>query len=388
MKSKMKNISEVKSKCVGCRSCEQICPSKAIVMAENNEGFLYPVINNKCIECSACVVHCPALAAEDRIKKPRAAYALQNIGYPQAVQSASGGVAFLTAQYIVDNGGVVYGAAYDANLNVKHIRITDTSDISKIQSSKYVQSDTGDTYVQVRNDLKNNKVVLYTGTPCQIAGLYKFLKINYENLYTIDIICHGVPSPKFLKKYIEYQTRKLDDEIKSINFRSKKRGWGTQYLLEISTAHKSYITPLALDKYGSHFVCADCFRESCYQCRYAKEERIGDITVGDFWGVLKLYPKFYSELGVSTVIVNSAKGEQLFNKIKINTDNIEITLSDTKEKQGNLIGPTQRPISRDQFYKDIDKDGFVNKIKIKHPVKEYIKSWIPMKLYVFLKTKM
>ena len=381
----MKNISNVKNDCVGCRSCEQVCPKKAIVIREREDGFLYPYVDEeKCIDCSLCVKHCPTQMSRDISTSPKSVFAFRDKNDTQIMQSASGGVGVLAAQKIIEKGGVAYGVAYDEHFCAKHIRVDNLNELPQIQSSKYVQSDTGDTYSQVLKDLQSGKEVLYTGTPCQIDGLYSFLGKEYENLYTIDLICHGVPSPKFFKKYLEYQDKQTAGKIIYFNFRSKdKRGWGTQYLLKTKTKTKT--KTLSLDRYGKHFMLGDCYRESCYQCAYANTHRVGDLTIGDFWGIGKSHPEFYSEKGVSSIFVNTEKGQRLFDNIKSEAWVIDATLEEAMVKQGNLVHPTRRPQERDVFYKGIDQENFIENLKVGIQLKNRIKSALPRKLVCFLK---
>ena len=384
----MKNISDVKNSCVGCRSCEQVCPKQAIEIRENDEGFLYPYVNEeKCINCTLCVKRCPTQSLKNNSAIPKAIFAFRDKNDEQIMQSASGGVGALVAQIIIEQCGVVYGVAYDEQFYVRHIRVDRQNDLPKIQSSKYVQSDTGNTYSQTLNDLNAGKIVVFTGTPCQIDGLYSFLGKEYDNLYTIDLICHGVPSPKFFKKYVEYQNKQMGGRVIYFNFRSKdKRGWGTQYLLKTKTQTKTQTKTLSLDRYGKHFMLGDCYRECCYQCAYANIHRVGDLTIGDFWGIGKSHPEFYSEKGVSSVLVNTSKGQWLFNHIKDSAWVIDATLDEALFKQGNLVHPTKRPPERDHFYKDINHDNFIEKIKIGVQLKNRVKSILPRKIVKVLKS--
>ena len=381
----MKNISDVKNNCVGCRSCEQVCPKNAIVIKEQEDGFLYPYVDQeKCIDCSLCVKHCPTQLSKNSSIVPLKVFAFRNKNDVQIMQSASGGVGALAAQEIIKEGGIAYGVSYNKSFDVKHIRVDCLSDLPQIQSSKYVQSDTGNTYSQVQKDLLAGKTVLYTGTPCQIDGLHSFLKKDYKNLYTIDLICHGVPSPKFFKKYLEFQNKQTDGKIIYYNFRSKdKRGWGTQYLLKTKTKTKT--KTLSLDRYGKHFMSGDCYRECCYQCAYANIHRVGDLTIGDFWGIGKSHPEFYSEKGVSSVFVNTEKGQKLFDGIKSKALVIDATLEEAMVKQGNLVHPTKRPAERDTFYEGIDQADFVKNLKVGLQLKDRIKSALPQKLVQLLK---
>ena len=244
------NISIVKDKCFGCRSCEQVCPKKCIDIKPNEEGFLYPLVEESvCIHCGLCVKSCPAENPDVHRNHPSELYGLKNKDEKAIMRSASGGASDAAAKVILAEGGVIFGAAYDENLRVSHIEVNKIDDLYKIQSSKYVQSNVADCYSKAKKHLQEGRKVLFTGTPCQIAGLYAFLRKDYDNLYTLDLICHGVPSPLFFEKYIDYMGKKMGGKVIEYNFRSKdKRGWGTQYLAKTKTKTKTNI--LALSKYG------------------------------------------------------------------------------------------------------------------------------------------
>lgn len=373
----MNNISKIDMQCVGCRSCEQSCPKNCIRMETNAEGFIYPVINDSlCVNCGGCLQRCPVEKSKFHRNKPSEVWAWKNKNEVDIMNSASGGAADSAAKVILEMGGIVYGAAYDDQLVVTHIEIDSEESRYKIQSSKYVQSDLKDTYSLVKRNLSDGKVVLYTGTPCQISGLYAFLGGDKENLYTLDLICHGVPSPKFFEKYIEYQSKQFGEEIISFNFRSKdKRGWGTQYLLKTKTKTKT--KTLSLDRYGKHFMDGDCYRECCYQCEYANTDRVADLTMGDFWGIAKSHPDFDSPKGVSSVFVNTEKGLQLFNQMKLLAYTEKATLEEGMIKQGNLVNPSRRPIGRDDFYKNINEETFMEKLDVGFQPKERLKAALP-----------
>ena len=381
----MNNISKIGIQCVGCRSCEQSCPKNCIKMSENKEGFIYPIIDEKlCINCGCCLSVCPTEKKELHRSKPLEVWAWKNKNEEDIMKSASGGAADSATKAVLQMGGVVYGAAYDDQLVVEHIEVDNDEDRYKLQSSKYVQSDIKNTYSLVRKNLSEGKPVWYTGTPCQIAGLYAYLGGDKEKLYTLDLICHGVPSPKFFKKYIEYQSKQIGGKIISFNFRSKdKRGWGTQYLLKTKTKTKT--KTLSLDRYGKHFMDGDCYRECCYQCDYANTNRVGDLTVGDFWGIAKSHPEFDSPKGVSSILVNSKKGKILLEKMKQYAEFECATLQEAMVKQGNLIHPSVRPNNRKYFYNTINSDDFIAKISIGLQVKERIKTILPTRFIRFLK---
>lgn len=382
----MENISRIKEKCVGCKSCEQSCPKHCISMVDNKEGFWYPVVDEKnCVECGKCLKTCPVENAEQHRNMPQTVWAWRNKNDADIMKSASGGAADSAAKTVLQMGGVVYGAAYDEQLVVSHIEVERDEDREKLQSSKYVQSNPKDSYSKVKKRLAEGKTVLYTGTPCQIAGLYAFLGGDKPNLYTVDLICHGVPSPKFFKKYIEYQNKKTDGRVIYFNFRSKdKRGWGTQYLLKTKTKTKT--KTLSLDRYGKHFMDGDCYRESCYQCAYANTSRVGDITVGDFWGIAKSHPEFNSPKGVSSVFVNTEKGQELFEKMKPFAETEQATLKEAMVKQHNLVQPSNRPENRSDFYKEIDEPDFVSNLKVGLQLKARIKAILPSTLIQKIKS--
>lgn len=383
---RMLTIENIGFDCVGCRSCEQSCPRKCIKMKENQEGFLYPCIDkSECVECGICLKKCPVSETYTNKRNPIHVYALKERDAVQVFESASGGASDAIVNAVLSRNGIVYGAAYDTNLSVQHIEVTDQVGRRKIQSSKYVQSNLKDCYLKAKSRLQEGKIVLFTGTPCQIDGLYAFLEKDYENLYTIDLICHGTPSPKFFEKYLLWCEERMGEKVLSYNFRSKeKRGWGTQCLIKSKTKKKT--KALALDKYGKHFTAGDCYRESCYRCRYANIHHPADITIGDFWGVEQCHPEFSSNLGVSTVFVNSEKGNQMMEWIEHSVECIPITVEEALIKQGNLKHPTSRPKTRSDFYMQIDEKRFIHNMKVGIQPIERIKSVLPVSLIKKLKS--
>lgn len=381
----MNNILKIQERCVGCRSCEQSCPKHCISFVEDKEGFLYPEVDDKkCIECKICLKVCPCENAKLHRSTPKKVWAWKSTKSADVMRSASGGAADSAAKTVLEMNGVVYGAAYDEKFVVSHIEVTDDEDRKKIQSSKYVQSDLKDCYTKIKKWLTQNRKVLFTGCPCQVAGLYAFLGGDKNNLYTIDLICHGVPSPKFLKRYLEYQSEKNGGQVNYLNFRSKdKKGWSTR--IKIKTKKKTMEMPLVLDRYGKHFMEGDCYRESCYQCEFANINRVGDITVGDFWEIIKSHPHFYSAKGVSSVFVNTIKGQWLFQNMENQADTENATLEECLVGQENLTKSSIRPVNRDWFYEMIDDEGFIQNLKVGLQLKEKIKSILPAGLVRILK---
>ncbi|MGM9582063.1 MAG: Coenzyme F420 hydrogenase/dehydrogenase, beta subunit C-terminal domain [Anaerovibrio sp.] len=322
------------SRCCGCAACANVCASGAIQMAENQEGFLYPVINHKlCVGCGACDRACPRLNESQKHGKD-AGNILSSNGcedvsgkFPVAYgaicnstsirdKSSSGGVFRLLAEKILRQGGAVYGAAFDENWEVCHCRIDNIDDIEKLQGSKYVQSRVGKIFCDVRKQLAGGRPVLFSGTPCQCEGLRCYLGKDFNNLYIVDFVCHGVPSPAVWRSYVQYVAGlKKDTTISHIFFRSKNLSW-ERFLLEFIFANSSkYRNDLYTDIYLRGFLQDLYLRKSCYQCTSRKRHRVSDVTVADFWGVQNVLPDMYDGRGTSLVLVQSEKGSRLFEGI-------------------------------------------------------------------------
>lgn len=385
----MGNIGSIGTKCVGCRSCEQSCPKGCIEMRPNGEGFLYPVVDrSRCVDCGKCLRACPAADPQrHRAEGPLAVWAWRSRDPETLMRSASGGAADSAAKTVLDRGGRVYGAAYDRDLSVCHVEITDQAQRARLRSSKYVQSDLKNTYALARSALDRGQPVLFTGTPCQIEGLYAFLGGDRPNLYTMDLVCHGVPSPALFRSYLRFQEHRLGGPIRSYDFRSKeKRGWGTQYRVE--TPGRVKTGSLTLDPYGKHFMDGDCYRECCYGCPYANTRRPGDLTVGDFWGIAGSHPDFDSEKGVSSVFVNTEKGTRLLEHMAPLGETCPATLAEGLAKQRNLVRPTPRPAARDGFYENMDRPEYWQTHGVGLQPKERLKALLPPGLLRALKRRL
>ncbi|MSA01738.1 4Fe-4S dicluster domain-containing protein [Lactonifactor sp. BIOML-A3] len=381
-----KNILDIGKKCTGCSACACSCPVNAISMKVNPEGFLYPFIDTKkCVSCQKCFMVCPSNGLETVKSTPLKAVGLKNKNRDELLHSASGGAAYIIAKNIILSGGIVFGAIYDENLVVRHQMISNLQELPKIQSSKYVQSDMGSTFKAAKQFLDEGRVVLFTGTPCQIAGLKSFLRIEYENLYTIDIICHGVPSPKLFKYHLDSISRKQQSNVMKWDFRYKvKKGWGTNYYYECENG-KTDTNPLEFFKYGIDFLNGSNYRESCYLCNYSyATNRPADLTVGDFWRLMKINPRFYSDDGVSSVIVNSEKGLKLIDSVEKEIAYFVCDYQDIVLGQDNLKGPTQRPEERENYYIDMNASFFETNIH-QIPVKARLLNLLPQQLTVYLK---
>lgn len=377
--------------CCGCGSCMQKCPKNAITMKENDEGFLYPVIDKeKCINCGLCEKVCPQLNKIQEIGKdyPKA-YAMRNKNTDELMKSSSGGIFSVIANYVIDKSGIVFGAAYNENLEVNHIGVESKEDLELLRKSKYVQSNTNNTYKKVEEELKKDRLVLYSGTPCQIFGLKKFLVNEYENLITCDLVCHGVPSPKLFKKYLEYLSEKFKARIVEYDFRGKeKMGWGAYGKCK-TAKEKIQFLDLNSDRYYYNFVKNNISRLSCYTCLYANSNRVSDITLADYWGIDKRHPNFYSRQGNSLILVNTMKGENIIKEVSSEIEYMKTDLDLASKENKNLIEPSKKPDVREYIYKDIDnlkaKKYIKKNLKVKYTLKKIIKKMIPQKIKKIIK---
>jgi coenzyme F420-reducing hydrogenase beta subunit len=311
-------------KCTGCGACFNACPKHAISMNENRDGFLYPSINiTHCVNCGLCEKVCPALNAPVFYPEANIVYAGWNKDDDTRIDSSSGGIFDPLARSILSSNGVVYGAAWDeAVSDLRHIRVSDVSDLVKLRKSKYQQSNIGEVYKLIKDDLANDKKVLFSGTPCQVAGLNKFISDkDKKNLYSLEILCHGVPSKKVIDNYLKMMEEKHHKKIRRIHFRFKddKHPWRVSCCCYCCCDDGTVILDEStLDSiFWTGFLGNICLRECCATCDYAKSERGADITLGDFWGVWE-DPSFIEDhtKGVSLIIPNSDKGRFLLESCK------------------------------------------------------------------------
>lgn len=359
---KIKDMSE----CCGCHACFNSCPAKAIKMKINEKGFLYPKVDeNKCIQCGLCEKVCPMKKHKKVNENPIKTYACWNNDEKIRMQSSSGGIFTLLAKEIINDGGVVIGAKFNGNFEVIHTCAETIEQLEEIRGSKYVQSSVGTTYQDVKEFLKEERKVLFTGTPCQIEGLKMFLgeKCKQDGLYTQDIVCHGVPSPKVWQVYLSYIREKMQEDIEKINFRDKtKKGW-TQYEIMISGKQKVESTNVQNNLFMQAFLRNTCLRDSCYQCKFKKLRKESDITLGDFWGVDQVAPEMYDNKGTSLVIINTKKGEQLFEEILNQINYKEVAIKDAIKYNPSIVIPSKMDKKQNQFYENLDKVSFEKLVK-------------------------
>lgn len=334
-------------KCTGCGACVQRCPKQCISWEQREFGFRYPQIDkDACVNCGLCEKVCPTDKALE-VPVEQKVYAAVHKDTEVLAKSTSGGAFTAIADAIFAQGGIVYGAAMLDGMQVKHIRTSGKDDFEGLRSSKYLQSDTGTTYQMVEQDLKQGKTVLYSGTPCQIDGLKNFLGKDYENLYTADIVCHGVGSQAYFDKYMDY-ARERYGKIKALRFRSKEyAGWscGGVVVVDSSDCLKKLPYRDFDNYYYSYFLSGDIYRKSCYSCKYANTNRVGDFTLGDYWGVEALNLPLQTENGCSLLLVNNQHAMQLLDEIE-SLDRVETTVEQAAHCNKQLNAPSKLMDSR------------------------------------------
>lgn len=390
------NINLIKEEdCTGCRVCYNSCPFDAISILPNKEGFLNPVINKgKCKDCGICYNACPVNKKTENTE-PIAIYAGQCNNKDLLMKSSSGGIFAAIASYVLEHNGIVFGCHQDNEFNVNHISIECKDELYKLQGSKYVQSDIGITYNEAKEYLIEGKLVLYSGTPCQIDGLKNFLGKEYSNLITIDLICHGVGSNQYYKDYLNLYERKKNIEIIDYRFRTKTSDFMTcQGELIYKKRKKLIIKPIYndVDIYYEQYMKGVIYRKACYNCRYANKNRISDLTIGDYWGIEIEHPEITLVNGISVILVNTQKGINILKKSDLSIYNS--TFDKASKFNLNLKHPTQMTKLRNEIFDSYVKGGFEEVVKkysrriyLKKGIR-YIKNIVPIAFKRKLKSKL
>ena len=382
-------------KCTGCGACVQRCPKRCISWTEREFGFRYPQIDkDACVNCGLCEKVCPIDKALE-VSAEQKAYAAVHKDDEVLAKSTSGGAFTAIADVIFAQGGIVYGVAMLDGMRVKHIRTSGKDDFEGLRSSKYLQSDTGTTYQMVEQDLKQGKTVLYSGTPCQIDGLKNFLGKDYENLYTADIVCHGVGSQAYFDKYMDY-ARERYGKIKVLRFRSKEyAGWscgGGVVVVDTSNCLKKIPYRDFDNYYYSYFLSGDIYRKSCYTCKYANTKRVGDFSLGDYWGVEALNLPLRTENGCSLLLVNTEQAEKLLETVT-DLDKVETTIEQAAHCNKQLNEPSRLPGSRQKRIEEYESMNGrqIQKVYLKTHrktvVKGKLKALMPYKLKLLIRSK-
>lgn len=361
---------EDKKKCCGCNACVQRCPKQCIITQENEEGFLYPIVDKEaCIDCGLCEKICPVLNQGEE-RQPLEVYAAYNKNEEIRMQSSSGGIFTALAEQIIQEGGVVFGARFNEDWEVIHDYTETAEGLSVFRGSKYVQSRIGNTFNQAEQFLKQGRKVLFSGTPCQIAGLKLFLHKEYENLLIVDFICHGVPSPGVWKKYLEELIANQDDRnkqfysslnslrnISHIEFRNKCLGWKKySFALNLSISDEHGIKKTVLlseicteNIYMKGFMANLYLRPSCYSCPSNRLKSGSDITIGDYWGIQNIYPNIDDDKGICCVMVNTEKG--IFSLSSVDMHKLISSHEEVYKGNPALIRSVSLPNKRREFYK-------------------------------------
>lgn len=382
-----------REQCTGCGLCSQICPIKCIAMKEDSEGFLFPnVDNNQCVHCSLCTKKCPILSDSvifsDSGKAKYYAAIIKN--EEELKLASSGGVFSVLADLVLRKGGSVCGCVYNERMEAVHVVSKEHKTIVRMYGSKYVQSNILDCYEIIKRKLENREKVLFSGTACQVAALKSFLEIEYEGLYTVDILCHGVPSPGLFRLFVKNFDNMEDSRVVEIKFRDKeKNGWGSEHRTSVTYQNGKKIWPFMPAYFSAFFYGLD-LRESCYQCKFTRTNRVSDITIGDYWGSWKKYGKRFRE-GISVISINTNKGIRLFDSIIDKLDfNDHLEQEDAILSNDSFVHSVDRPKERDTFYKKLNKYNklwirtYFTKTCIKKTLVSIYGAIIPEKIRIFL----
>lgn len=358
--------------CTGCQACRLICPKHCITMQEDARGNTYPVVDESlCIDCNNCQKVCPSLNPPQFSLNPIKVYAGWAKDKSARKYSTSGGISYVLSKHFLTNGNSFCGVIWTENGAIHKIS-SDISDVKLFQGSKYSHSDVKQCYKEIKEILQSDRKVLFTGTPCQVAALRKYLRKDYANLYTVDIICHGVPSRRVLRDRIHYIENENGKKVVEMRFRDKQPDQlhtcckytfqdGTYVLHEYS---KDFFFRSFVDNYA--------LRENCFNCQYSKIQRVSDLTIADFWSYQPKSMKFYHyELGVSILVVNSIKGTELIDLIKD-----DILYEERKYQEcanRNMYGPQIKPSNYEQYWEDYENPS-ISKSELQ---KKYLTSPTP-----------
>ncbi len=341
---------DFESQCCGCGSCVDSCPKGAISMEVTSYGYRVPsVYTASCVDCGKCISACPVIQKKSSTYESRKVYSAFAKNEKQRLEGSSGSVFYSLGKWVIENNGVVFGASFEENLQLKHKGVEDLSSLSSLMKSKYIQSDTLGVYNQIKSILSDNRPVLFVGTPCQCNAVYNVVK-DKSNLYLVDFICHGVPSQEFFDKSIQRYEKRKCCSVKSFSFRykygMKNKNFKIKY--EKDGQVKEWIAPYWKFPYYAIFYLYASFRKSCYRCPFVGVDRVSDLTISDFWG-LNMLDTSVKDMGkgYSMVITNSSKGEAMF----------EAVAGDLSYKEGFLL---QNAIDYNSSYTRCEKDGLLS----------------------------
>ena len=360
-------IYNTKNACCGCGACASSCLKKCISMREDEEGFLYPEVDTTtCVNCGKCVKVCPEkkLTVGKNLKENfPTAYVAYVKNTCMRKMSSSGGVFMLIAEKVIELGGVVFGAAFSNDFKeVCHIGVEDRKDLFKLQGSKYTQSNIGECYILAKSFLDKKRIVLFSGTACQIEGLKSFLGRDYQNLYTIDVLCHGVPSPKLWRKYVKEKEIEYGARVRRVNFRNKSSGWNN-YSFEMCFENNACLKQMHTQNiYMDMFLKNICLRPSCYRCIFKNIRRESDFSLGDCWGVENHTPEMFDDLGTSVIMVHTIKGmgmmQSLENEMFSTEKAVDVVLPSDSDSRRSV---REHP-NRKKFFKELAEEKDINQL--------------------------
>lgn len=350
-----------KEACCGCKACANACSRNAITFLPDEYGFEYPHIDaEKCIECGKCLKACDFKKSEPDgvvMHTPLEGYAARHIDKEVYSNSTSGGIFSALAQWVLERNGVVYGCAFTDDWRTVHVEADNMEKVVPMRGSKYVQSDTSDVFQRIKSRLQEGKWVLFSGTPCQVAGLYAYLgKADTQKLLTIDVVCHGVPSPLVFKKYILYLEDKYHKKVSTFQFRNKKNGWAKPSVAVGFYDGCIKTWSVVRDIYYEAFHFAFLQRPSCLECKYATSHRVGDFTLGDFWGWQKANITMSTKEGVCCCLLNTEKAKEVFPQLSINTN--KVTVDSIIQGNYHLRNKSKKRQERTIVMDTIVHDGF------------------------------
>lgn len=368
-----------KKECCGCYACKNICPKDCIDMNIDEEGFWYPKVDTKkCINCNLCEKVCPFIEDPQKEEFNHIAYACKNKNEQVRLESSSGGVFSNLCEYVIGKGGVVFGAAFNENLEVEHMEANTIEDCKKFRGSKYVQSKIGDCYKKAKGYLEKGKLVLFSGVFCQIEGLNLYLRKKYNNLITLDIICHGVPSPFVFSVYKNALELKNNSKLENIIFRDSSESW-RNYNYKIVFENKKEIIDLFKNNiYSKGFLNDLYLRPSCYDCKSKDFKSNSDILLGDYWGIQDIHPEFDDDKGVSLVVVNTIKGKEVFDCIYNNMDVIDTNLDYAITNNPSIIKSVTYNKNREKFFSNLNDNN----------LEELIETYTKITIYTKVKNKL
>lgn len=344
-----------KKNCCGCSACASICPKSCITMQEDGEGFLYPHVDNiTCVKCGLCEKVCNELHPYGK-RKPKQVFAAINKDIDVRLKSSSGGVFYILAEKTIKDGGVVFGARFDSDWQVVINYAEDLNGIKSFMGSKYVQARIENAYKDAKKFLLEGKKVLFSGTPCQVAGLHKFLRKSYENLLTVDFVCHGTPSPKVWKLYLDSVLNGIKS-IDKIEFRNKNNGWkkfNFNLVYHKNNRSISLLSPASQNHYMKAFLHDIILRPSCYNCNVKECRSQSDITIADFWGIEKVFPDIDDDKGTSLIFINTEYGAEALDFTSI--EYLETEYSKIKTLNKACIYSSAPHPKRDFFFDRLNK---------------------------------